>query len=116
VPNAVEGSEAKVTSKMEHVGNYIATVITEQKKIRAVALMRRAKYSRDLKALRFRLRPYVNRTPKPRDETYYRLKDEYEDLLQKVYTIDNTVSLIDETVANAQVNQLPGQYAQEGAL
>ncbi len=108
--NAAAKGEQKLTNRMEHVGNYIQAIIKDQEKIRAVSLERVKKYKADLKALRFRLKPYVNKKPIPRDEHYASLKDEYEDTLQRVAVLERTVLTCDESITNAKLNQAPGQY------
>jgi len=112
MPNAIAKSEQKLTDQMEHVANYVQAIIKDQEKIKELSLARMKRYKGDLRALRFRLKPYANRNPKSRDEHYYTLKSEYEDTLQRVAVLERTVLTCDETITNAQLNQVPGQYSE----
>jgi len=115
MPTQVEKSEQQLTDRLLHVGNYIEQIIQDQIKILDVALERIKGYKRDLKALRFRLKPYVSsRNPKQRNETYYRLKDEYEEVLQRIAVLERTAMVAEESITHARLNTVPGQVSPEG--
>lgn len=109
-----EQSASKVEDKLARGQTFIQQIIREQEKAAEVAEKRNLAINRDLRALRFRLRPYTRKSPRKFDAIYYRLKDEYQDLLQRRAVNSRTITIAEETIEYARMNTMPGQTYQSG--
>ena len=112
--NKVNKDLKKATRKMAHTSAYINEIIKDQERLLEVSVERITGINKDLKAYRFRLKPYTGTNPKARDEKYYEMKDLYEDALQERKVLQNTIQVIEESITGAQLNTLPGQAYQKG--
>jgi len=104
-----ERATKKTLAAMGKAEAYKDVMIKEQEKIKDVALKRIDKVNKDLKVIQHRMRAYVTKTPKPRDELYFELKDKYENLLHDRHIYQQTVITVDESVTAAQMNHIIGQ-------
>ena len=109
-----EQSASKVEDKLARGQTYIQQIIKEQERLAEVAETRNQAINRDLKALRFRLKPYTGKSPRKRDELYFKLKDEYEELLQRRSVNNQTIITAEESIEYARLNTMPGQTYQSG--
>lgn len=107
-----EKSASKVENKLAKGQVYIQQIIKEQEILIDTSEKRIQAVNRDLRALRFRLKPYT--VKKPHDDTYFRLKDEYEELLGRRAVLQRTITVAEEAIAYAQLNTMPGQTYQSG--
>ena len=109
-----EQSVSKIEDKLARGQTYIQQIIHEQERMAEVAEKRNLSINRDLKALRFRLKPYTGKSPRKFDDMYYQLKDEYQDLLQRRAVNSRTITIAEETIEYARLNTMPGQTYQSG--
>jgi len=114
LPNKVEQSQARLDKERAKVGAYISQVIKEQELAISIAQQRVAKINSDLRALRFRLKPYTTKKPQPYDENYFNLKNEYEELLQRRAVYQRGITMAEESIEYARLNTMPGQEYQKG--
>ncbi len=113
-PNQIEQSQAKLDKKRVQVGAYIQEIIKDQEKVISVSSKRIVKINSDLRALRFRLKPYTGKKPEPYDDNYFKLKDEYSELLQRRAVYQRSIIVSEESIASARLNLVPGQEYQKG--
>lgn len=114
VSKQFEQATGKLENKLDRVQTYVQQVVKEQERLIEVAETRNHAINRDLKALRFRLKPYTGKSPRGRDELYYKLKSEYEEMLQRRSMNGRTITVAEETIEYARLNTLPGQTYQSG--
>ena len=114
IPKQFEQSTGKLENKLAKVQTYVQQIIKEQERLVEVAETRNKAINRDLKALRFRLKPYTGKSPRKRDELYFKLKGEYEELLQRRSVNGRTITVAEETIEYARLNTMPGQTYQPG--
>ena len=113
VRNKFSESADKLEGKLAQAQAYIQKIIKEQEKIIETASGRIKKINFDLKALRFRIKPYIGENPKPYDSDYYEMKDEYEELLVKRSVLARTISISEENISAAKLNLIHGQESEE---
>lgn len=109
-----EKSASKVENKLAKGQVYIQQIIKEQEILIDTSEKRIQAINRDFRALKFRLKPYTGKRPKPYDNTYFRLKDEYEELLGRRAVLQRTITVAEESIAYAQLNTMSGQTYQSG--
>lgn len=108
----VDRDHKKTLNRMARSDVYINSIIKDQERILEVSRGRIKGINKDLRALRFRLRPYTTGTV--HDDKYFELKDKYAEALQERKTLQNTIQIIEESITGAQLNTLPGQEYQKG--
>lgn len=109
-----EQSASKIEDTLAGGQVYIQQIIKEQEILIDTSEKRIQLMNKDFRALQFRLKPYIKKNPKPYDETYFRLKDEYEDLLERRTVLQRTITIAEESISYAQLNTMPGQTYQSG--
>ena len=70
--------------------------------------------NRDLRAIRFRMKPYTTANPKLIDSEYYKLKDEYSEALQERYALESAIKAAEESIGEAEMNTIGGQAYRKG--
>ena len=91
---------------------YVQTIIKDQEKVLEIAAERIKALNKDLRALRFRLKPFQK--GKEPNFTYYRLKEEYEDKLQRRAVYQRAINMAEESISAARLNTVPGQEYAKG--
>ena len=109
-----EQSVGKVEDKLVYGQVYIQQIIREQEILITTSEKRIQAINKDFRALQFRLKPYIKRKPKPYDETYFKLKDEYKDLLGRRAVLQRTIITAEESISYVKLNTMPGQTYQSG--
>jgi len=96
--------EDKLTREMARTQAYINEIIREQVSVIEAAEKRIESINKELKALRFRLRPYVE--DKSPDENYYDLKHQYEEILVERSTLQRTIVVAQESIESAKLHTI----------
>lgn len=112
--NKFEGSAAKVENKLVQSQAYLQTIVKEQERFLELSSARITNINKELKAVQFRLKPYMTTNPKQLDENYYNLKETYKELLSRRAIFERTRVIAEESVTAAKLNMVPGQYDSKG--
>lgn len=88
---------------------YTEAIIREQEGLVAAAQQGIKKINSDLKALQIRLKPYIGARPKPISEIYTDLKHRYEYKLGERATLQNAVTMAEESISAAKLHHIPGE-------
>jgi hypothetical protein len=104
-----EKDEAKLDNQRARSEAYTSSIVKEQKGLVEAAQKRISKINRDLKALRIRMKAYVTKTPKARDERYYRLKDTYANNLQERAALQRAILVAEESITASELHHIPGE-------
>jgi len=88
---------------------YTEAIIREQEGLITAAQDGIKKINSDMKALRVRLKVYVGPNPKKRDEIYADMKHRYEHKLGERATLQNAITMAEESISAAKLHHIPGE-------
>ena len=88
---------------------YSEMIVREQQGLIEAAENGIKKINSDLDALRIRLKAYTGPKPKERDETYADLKYRYEFKIGERVSLQNAISIAEESITAAKLHHIPGE-------
>lgn len=111
MPSKLWRDVEKLDTQRARARAYCQGIVDEQMSIVDSANRQIEKINVDIRALRFRLDPYVERASFT--EGYYKLKERYEELIQQRDVLEKTRVIAEESAEYAKVNMVPGEMAEE---
>lgn len=100
--NKIDKARVKLDTKTEEI-------IREQERIIEAATDGRKMLNKDIRSLKFRLKPYVGKRPKDVDSVYYELKERYENKLFERAALERAIIMAEESITAAQLHRIPGE-------
>lgn len=108
-PKQLTKDADKLDNQRVRSETYKEMIIKEQKGLIAAAEKGIKKLNSDLRALQRRLRPYTGPKPRQRDELYADLKHRYEFKLGERVSLQNALSIAEESITAAELHHIPGE-------
>ena len=111
MPNVLERDADKLDKVRVKAGVKMEKIIREQERVVAGVNKAIPKLNSDLKALKRRLDPYLEKNPDGKfDEKYYTLKDTYHQKLADRHALQQAREMAEESITAAKLHAIPGEF------
>ena len=110
--NLVQRDADRLDTQRAKLDVKVQEIIREQEQVVEASEKGIEKLNSDLTALHKRLLPYVEHR-KGIDDTYYDLKDRYENKLEERYVLESAWNEAQESISAARLHVIPGEDRRE---